>query len=90
MADGGPPGEGEEMTELAVPMDAGAPVLQGAPEPAISGTFAIYEDGKGGYVLVTDSAQLGGVTHKHLPRALIKMMSGAAGRLGGLGALFGG
>ena len=41
------------------------------PIPALAGTFVIYEDGKGGYVLVVDVG--GEVTHKHIPAAMVKM-----------------
>ena len=39
------------------------------PIPALAGTFVIYEDGKGGYVLVVDVG--GEVTHKHIPAAMV-------------------
>lgn len=60
-----------------------------APTPAIAGTFAIYEDGQGGFVLVTETPEHG-VIRKHIPRALIKLVSGG-GLLGGrIAGLFGG
>lgn len=44
------------------------------PTPAVAGTFAIYPDGKGGYVLVTDVG--GTVERRHIPAAVVKMVSG--------------
>ncbi len=68
-----------------------------APEvqPVAAGTFAIYEDGQGGYVLVTQMPSAvteenpEGVARKHIPGALVKMATGG-GLLGRrLGSLFG-
>lgn len=53
------------------------------PVPALAGTFAIYQDGEGGFVLVTDTGT--GPERKHIPGALIKM----ALRAGALGKIFG-
>lgn len=44
------------------------------PAPILAGTFAIYEDGGGGFVLVTDVA--GDVTRKHVPAAVVKLAMG--------------
>lgn len=44
------------------------------PIPALAGTFALYEDGTGGFVLVTDVG--GEVTRKHIPAALVRMAMG--------------
>lgn len=63
---------------------------QAPPQPIAAGTYAVYDDGNGGAVLVLQPK--GGETMtKHLPAALIKM----AERFGGAGAgpfagLFGG
>lgn len=58
------------------------------PTPALAGTFAIYEDGNGGFVLVTETDQHG-TMRKHVPAALVKMATGG-GMLGRkLGGLFG-
>jgi hypothetical protein len=48
--------------------------LPSEPVPALAGTFALYEDGVGGFVLVTDVG--GEVTRKHIPGALVKMALG--------------
>lgn len=53
--------------------------------PVMAGTFAIYEDGSGGYVLVTDTG-LGGTDRRHIPGALIKMVM----KTGALTKIFGG
>lgn len=58
------------MTELAA-----------EPVPLIAGTFAIYEDGKGGYVFVADTTQHG-VTRKHIPRWQAKYMTKLMGTFG--------
>lgn len=44
-------------------------------EPTFAGTYAVYEDGSGGYMLVTDDMHLG-VQRKKIPAALIKMLDG--------------
>lgn len=67
------------------------PAAAGAagPTPVLAGTFAIYEDGKGGYVLVTDTVQHG-EDRRHIPAAMVKLATGGglvsrrlAGLLGG-------
>jgi hypothetical protein len=45
------------------------------PEPMLAGTFALYEDGQGGFVLVTDTEDHG-EQRKHIPAALVKMATG--------------
>ena len=51
-----------------------------APDCVIAGTFAIYLDGKGGYVLVTDTREHG-IQRQHVPHAMVKL----ADKLGGVG-----
>jgi len=46
----------------------------GGPVPQLAGTFALYDDDHGGYVLVTDVG--GDVTRKHIPAALVRMAMG--------------
>lgn len=53
------------------------------PAPVVAGTFAVYEDGGGGIVLVVDTGD--GPQRKHIPAALIKL----AMRTGALGKVFG-
>jgi hypothetical protein len=61
----------EELEEIAA-----------GPVPAIAGTFAIYEDGHGGYVLVTETEQHG-IIRKHIPGALLKLANKLSGGFGG-------
>lgn len=52
------------------------------PIPISMGTYAIYNDGSGGFVLV---ATADGVEHKkHIPAKLVKLISGT----GAIGKLF--
>lgn len=48
--------------------------------PMVAGTFAVYEDGTGGYVLVT---QVEGrpVEHRRIPAAMVKMSMRLFGQL---------
>ncbi len=55
------------------------------PQPVIAGTFALYEDGEGGFVLVTQTDKHG-IDRKHIPKALVKMATGG----GIIGRKFGG
>lgn len=45
------------------------------PAPMLAGTFAVYEDGQGGFVLVTQTEQHG-VDRRHIPAGLVKMAMG--------------
>lgn len=53
------------------------------PTPLAAGTFALYDDGHGGFVLVTDMG--GGPIRKHIPGTIVKLIS----RGGMMGKLFG-
>lgn len=64
------------------------PPADGSPLPVMSGTFALYEDGKGGFVLVTDMA--GTVQRKHIPAGLVKMAMGDGAMSKRLRAMMGG
>lgn len=44
------------------------------PVPMMAGTFALYDDGHGGVVLVTDIG--GEITKKAIPAALVKLTTG--------------
>lgn len=61
-------------------------------EPVLmcQGTFAIYEDGQGGFMLVTDMPDHGGVARRHIPAALVKMASGGGMLSRKFAGLFGG
>lgn len=77
------------MESAAVEPAAGGPNS----EPIISGTFVIYNDGHGGFVLVTNTPEHGGVRRQHIPAPLVKMFgkltdSGGGFSLPGLGGLF--
>lgn len=71
---GGPelaPDLNAKATDTApVPHPGGTP-----PAPMLAGTFAIYEDGQGGYVLVTDTPDHG-MMRKHIPAGLVKLATG--------------
>ena len=48
-----------------------------APQPMYAGTFAIYSDGNGGFVLVAD---VNGETHRrHIPATVVRMINGGGG-----------
>lgn len=55
---------GAELAELAT-QPAG-------PDPLLHGTFALYPDGAGGFVLVTET-DAHGVNRKHIPSAMVKL-----------------
>lgn len=42
------------------------------PTPLIAGTFAAYDDGVGGYVLVTDTHEHG-TMRRHIPGKMVKL-----------------
>jgi len=54
-----------------------------APEPLLTGTFALYADGKGGYVIVGETP-VHGVVRKHISPSLMRMMKPIIGRFGEL------
>lgn len=62
----------------------------GEPQALASGTFAVYEDGAGGFVLVTNMPDHGGVARRHIPSALVKMVTGGGMLSRKLGGIFGG
>jgi len=43
--------------------------------PILAGKFGIYEDGKGGYWLITET-DAHGMQRKHIPAALVKLATG--------------
>ena len=82
-------GRAECDKHLAAPEET---VSTPGPVPMCAGTFAIYEDGLGGFMLVTDMPNHGGVAKRHIPAALVKMATGGgmisrrfAGLFGGTG-----
>lgn len=60
-----------------------------APQPLHAGTYAVYSDNKGGYVLVIGTRE-GETHHRHLPAAMVKVAEKMAGGNNPLAALFGG
>lgn len=78
------PDSPEQVTTAAEQPPADAPP---APVPLFAGTYAIYDDGAGGVMLVLQ--QDGDVIRKHIPAKLIKMAEMATGGAGGLAGLFG-
>lgn len=52
------------------------------PTPIISGSFAIYEDGRRGYVMVANTAEFG-VQRKHIPAAAVRAFRTLARGMGG-------
>jgi hypothetical protein len=59
------------------------------PVAMLAGTFAIYEDGAGGFVLVTETTEHG-VQRKVIPAALVKMATGGGVFARRFAGLFGG
>lgn len=79
--------EHDQEHEAAVPAAPPPPPPDAPPQPLFAGTYAVYDDGAKGVVLVL--AQKGGETvHKHIPAGLLKMAERFGG--GGLSGLFGG
>lgn len=76
----------ERDPEVQAAIEEAAPA-QDAPQPLYAGTYAVYDDGKGGVVLVL-AQSTGETAHRHIPAGLLKMAEKFGG--GGLGALFGG
>lgn len=67
-----------EHSQEAKASDAPNPV---EPVPVLAGTFAIYEDGKGGYVLVSETSERK-LYRKHIPASLIRVMGPVLGKFG--------
>lgn len=79
--------ERDVEAEQAVPAAAPPPPAQAPPVPLFAGTYAVYDDGSGGVVLVLGQST-GETVHKHIPAGLIRMAERFGG--GGIGGLFGG
>jgi len=60
-----------------------APADNEAPTPVLTGTFALYLDGKGGWVIVGETP-VHGVVRKHISPSLMRMMKPIIGRFGEL------
>lgn len=59
----------ENNSELDVPEPASTPA------PMLAGTYAVYEDGAGGYVIVAETSD-NATIRKHIPHGLVKMLTG--------------
>lgn len=51
------------------------PAVTAPPVPSLAGTFAIYEEPDGAFVLVTETTQHGRMV-KRIPAMAVKLMSG--------------
>ena len=51
-----------------------------APIPLVAGSFALYEDGKGGFWLVTHNPEQG-VVKTHIPRKMVRIGMALAGSI---------
>ena len=80
--------ERDEEAAAAVPAAAPPPPAAAPPVPAVAGTFAVYDDDRGGIMLVIGTAD-GQTHHRHIPAAMVKMGEKLMGGGGPLGALFG-
>lgn len=82
------PDDAPERDAEAVAATPAAAAPPSGPEPIAAGTYAVYDDTAGGYVLVIGTRE--GETHrKHLPGHLVKMAEKMAGG-SPLAMLFGG
>jgi CubicO group peptidase (beta-lactamase class C family) len=81
--------EAVAATPAAAAPDSGADETpQQRPDPLFAGTYAIYDDGHGGYVLVAKTRE-GQEHRKHLPAGMVKMAQKLSSA-GPLASLFGG
>ncbi len=62
---------GAELEELGAGL-AELATQPAGPEPLLHGTFALYPDGAGGFVLVTET-DAHGVNRKHIPSAMVRL-----------------
>jgi hypothetical protein len=67
---------------------APSPEAPGGPDPLAAGTYAVYDDNQGGYVLVIGTRE-GETHHKHIPARVVKMAEMAMGGNSPLAAMFG-
>lgn len=83
-----PAPERDEEAVAAVPTAAPPRPVAPPQEPMAAGTFAIYDDGQGGVVLVIGTRE-GETHHKRIPAKLIKAGEMMMGGNSPLAALFG-
>ena len=78
-----------ERDAEAVEATPAAAAPPSGPTPLAAGTYAVYDDQQGGYVLVIGTRE-GETHHKHLPKNIVKMAEKMAGGANPLAMLFGG
>ena len=78
-----------ERDAEAVEATPAAAAPPSGPTPLAAGTYAVYDDQAGGYVLVIGTRE-GETHHKHLPKNIVKMAEKMAGGANPLAMLFGG
>lgn len=78
--------EAAAATPAAAAPDPDAPAK--GPVPMAAGTYAVYDDQNGGYVLVIGTRE-GETHHKHIPARIVKMAEMAMGGNSPFGAMFG-
>lgn len=79
--------EAVAATPAAAAPNPEAPDTDG-PVPIAAGTYALYDDRAGGYVLVIGTRE-GETHHKHIPARVVKMAEMAMGGNSPLAAMFG-
>ena len=81
--------DADDEAQAAIPAAGPPPDAPPAPVPLFAGTYAIYDDGHGGIVMVLQPKE-GDVLTKHIPAAMIKMAEKFGGMGGaGIAGLFG-
>lgn len=58
------------------------PVPDQDPTVVIAGTFVVYDDGDGGFVLVCETNN-NGIVRKHITKRIVRLMGPMLGQLGG-------
>jgi hypothetical protein len=84
-----PAPERDEEAVMATPTAAPPRPETPPQEPMAAGTYAVYDDQQGGYVLVLGTRE-GQTHHKHIPAKVVKMGEMMMGGNSPLAALFGG
>jgi hypothetical protein len=77
-----------EAVEATPAAAAPSPEVSAGPDPLAAGTYAVYDDQQGGYVLVIGTRE-GETHHKHIPARVVKMAEMAMGGNSPLAAMFG-
>lgn len=77
----------EGVVVEGVVVDDSQPAPADQPAPLIAGTFALYDDGQAGFVLVTETTDHG-LNRRHIPAGMVKLATKLAQGGGLLGGLF--